>query len=104
MSIFWLIIGMAVGTFAWRYSFFLLYDHIRITDFQKRALRLVPPAVLSALLLPAILRSNGGLDFSLGNPRLLAAALSVIIAYKTKNVLATIIVGMATLFLIQALY
>ena len=103
MSIFWLIIGMAVGTFAWRYSFFLLYDHIRITDFQKRALRLVPPAVLSAILLPAVLRGNGGLDYSLDNPRLLAALFAVMIAYKTKNVLATISAGMAALYLFQAI-
>ena len=103
MSMFWLIIAMSAGTFALRYSFFLLYERIRITEFQKRALRLVPPSVLAALTLPAVLRGSAGLDISIGNPRLIAAAVAVIVAYKTKNILATIIVGMLTLFLFQAL-
>ena len=66
------------------------------------ALRLVPPAVLSAIIFPELLRPNGALDISFGNPRLLAGIIAALVAWHTKNALLTIGVGMAALWVLQA--
>ncbi len=46
---------------------------------------------------------GGTLNVSPGNPRLLAGALAVVIAWRTKNALLTILSGMAALWILQTL-
>ena len=100
----WLaIIGMGVLTYAIRLSLILLSDRVRLSGNIRQALRFVPPAVLSAIIAPEMLMPNGLLNVSLGNGRLLAGLVAIIVAWKTKNVLLTIIVGMLVLWLLQAL-
>ncbi|MFT4171237.1 MAG: AzlD domain-containing protein [Rhodocyclaceae bacterium] len=65
-------------------------------------LRYVPPAVLAALIAPDVLMPGGTLALSAGNLRLWAAAAALLAAYFTRNVLATIVAGMGTLWLLQA--
>ena len=51
----------------------------------------------------SLLRPNGPLDISLSNVRLLAGLAATLVAWRTKNVLLTIGVGMAALWILQAL-
>jgi branched-subunit amino acid transport protein len=60
-------------------------------------------AVLSAIILPALLLPHGTLALSYSNARLIAGIVAVIVAWRTKNVFVTLIVGMGTLYLVQAL-
>jgi branched-subunit amino acid transport protein len=71
---------------------------------MRRALRFVPPAVLSALIFPELLLPGGTLDLSPGNPRLLAGALAALIAWRTKNMLLAIAVGMMALWALQVVF
>jgi branched-subunit amino acid transport protein len=66
-----------------------------------RDLRFVPIAVLSALLAPALFFPNGSLDVSLSNNRLMAGIFAILVAWRTKNVLLTILSGMACLLILQ---
>lgn len=100
----WLtIIVIGAGTFALRVSFIHLLARISVPALLQRALRFVPPAVLAALVLPAILRSGGALDLSLDNFRLIAGALAALVAWWTRNVLLTLAIGMGTLWLLNAI-
>lgn len=91
----WVIIfGMAVVTFAVRYPVLLLVSKIPLPAPVFRALQYVPPAVLAAIIVPAVLLPTGTLDLSLGNAALIAALAAVIAARWSKNLLLTIIVGM----------
>jgi branched-subunit amino acid transport protein len=101
----WLsIIAIGVGTFVLRLSFIGLSGRLALPARATRALRFVPAAVLSAIILPAVLRMpEGGLDVSIDNPRLIACVVAAGIAWATKSVLATLFVGMGTLWLLQAL-
>jgi branched-subunit amino acid transport protein len=65
-------------------------------------LRLVPPAVLSAIIFPALVVRDGAADLSPGNLRLLAGLVAVAVALKWRNVLLTIAAGMAALWTLQA--
>jgi branched-subunit amino acid transport protein len=57
-------------------------------------LRFVPVAVLSAMLLPSLLVSDGQLDFSGGNLFLWAAIPTFLVAWKTRSLFGSVIVGM----------
>ena len=54
-------------TFGMRLSFIYLLARLDVHDVIWRALRFVPPAVLSALVMPALLMPAGHLDLSFGN-------------------------------------
>ena len=100
----WLVILLAgLLTFATRLSFILLIDRIKLPGWFRRGLRFVPVAVLSAIILPQLATRNATLDLSLRNPQLYAGTLAVLVAWRTKNVLLTIFVGMAALLVFQAL-
>ena len=100
----WLIIGIAgLVTFATRLSFIFLLDRIQVPDWFRRGLRFVPVAVLSAIILPELTSPNGALNLSWRNPQLLAGAVTILVAWRTKNVILTIIAGMAALLVFQAI-
>lgn len=103
MNLWLVIIGMGVITYGIRLSMIVLLEKVEIPAKLRQALRFVPPAVLSAIIFPELLQPGGQLDVSLGNDRLLAGLLAMIVAWRTKNVLWTIAVGMATLWLLQSL-
>lgn len=103
MNLWLVIIGMGIITYGIRLSMIVLLEKVEIPIRLKQALRFVPPAVLSAIIFPELLQPGGRLDVSLGNERLLAGLLAMVVAWRTKNILWTIIVGMAALWLLQSL-
>ena len=90
-------------TFAMRLSFIYLLGRVNVPEPVRRALRFVPPAVLSALVLPELLMPSGQLDIGLGNHRWLAGAVAIAVAWRTRSILLTILAGMAALLLLQLL-
>ena len=102
-AIWLLFVGAAVGTFALRYSFIFLFGKVEVPVWLQKALRFVPASVLAALVFPALLYPNGSFDFSLNNIHLLAGIGGGLVAWKTKDVLWTIIVGMGLFWLLQLL-
>ena len=102
MNIWLAIIGMGIINYALRLGPILLMERIEIGGTARQALRFVPAAVLSAIIFPELLMPGGTLDISLGNERLLAGLLAAVVAWRTKNVLWTIAMGMAALWLLQA--
>lgn len=96
------IIVVGLLTFGIRLSFIVFMGKAQISPILQQALRFVPVAVLSALIAPALFLPGGSLDLSLSNTRLIAGLLAVIVAWRTKNVLLTIVVGMACLLILQA--
>jgi branched-subunit amino acid transport protein len=102
MNVWLLLIGMGIVTYAIRLSLIVLMERVDVPPIIQRALRFVPPAVLSAIFFPELLRPGGTLDVSFGNIRLLAGVLAALVAWRTKNVLLTIGVGMTALWVLQA--
>jgi branched-subunit amino acid transport protein len=102
MNVWLLLIGMGLVTYAIRLSLIVLIGRVDVPPLIQRALRFVPPAVLSAIIFPELLRPGGTLDLSPGNVRLLAGVLAAGVAWRTKNVLLTIGVGMVALWVLQA--
>ncbi|MEW5942100.1 MAG: AzlD domain-containing protein [Chloroflexota bacterium] len=100
----WLVLLLGgLITFGMRFSFVWLLGRYEVPVTMRRALRYVPPAVLSAIVIPELLMRENSLDFSLGNARLLAGVVAIAVAAWTKNSLLTILAGFVTLLVLQAL-
>jgi branched-subunit amino acid transport protein len=97
---------MLVGgliTFGMRFSLIFLFGKFEIPQTMRKALHYVPPAVLSAIIFPELLYHANQIDLSLGNIRLLAGIVAILVAWFSKNVLLTILAGMIALLLFQLL-
>jgi branched-subunit amino acid transport protein len=101
----WLAVLAVAGllTFATRLSFIALLANADVPPLLTRALRYVPPAVLSAIIFTEVFVRDGAPDLSPRNLRLPAAAAAALVAWRTRNVLLTIAVGMAALWAVQSL-
>lgn len=102
MAEIWLILIVAgLLTFLTRLSFIALLGKWSPPAWLSRALRFVPPAVLTAIILPEILIRNN--QFEPVNSRLLAGIIAAAVGLRTRSTLLTILVGMASLLLLKAL-
>lgn len=90
------------GTYAMRASF-LAFAHrlATVPPAVARVLRQIPPAALAAIVAPALLRPDGHLD--LLQPTLLAGLVAAGVAWRTRNVGITVVVGIALLAALQQL-
>lgn len=95
METLYLVSGMAVVTFSIRYILLPLSGRFQFSDSMKRALRYVPPSVLTAIIVPAALIPDGlSLHLSWTNPYLAGALITTLIGWFGKNLLFTIVGGM----------
>jgi branched-subunit amino acid transport protein len=100
----WLAVaGAGAVTFALRLSFIALLGRIEIPPLLSRALRFVPAAVFTAVVIPLLFYVDGVVEVSLGNERLLAGLVAVLIAWRTRSVPLTLVGGMAMLWTLQAI-
>src|SRR5512145_1704007 len=99
-TIIWITLFLAgLLTFLTRLSFIALWGRWAPPEWLRRSLRFVPPAVLTAIIFPELLIREGA--FTPFNPRLLAGVVAVFVAWRTKNIVWTIVVGMGILLLLQ---
>ncbi len=91
-------------TFAMRFSFIYAFGRVCVPPTLHRVLRFVPPAVLSAIIFPEVLMPNNHLDLGIGNYRLLAGAIAVLVAVWTRKTLPTIVAGLVTLLILQTAF
>jgi branched-subunit amino acid transport protein len=101
MSLWLIILFMGLVTYAIRLSLIGGLGKAEVPPLARRALRFVPAAVLTAIIVPEVLLPGGEMNFSLGNTRLIAAVLAALIAWRTKNVVLTVAAGMGAFWLIQ---
>jgi branched-subunit amino acid transport protein len=102
MDTFFLISGMALVTFSIRYILIPLSGRIKFSLGIQRALSYVPPAVLTAIIVPAATMPDGHtLQISFTNPYLVGTVLTALIGWFGKRLLLTIIGGMAVFFIFQ---
>lgn len=98
MNEFLLVAGMALVTFGARYPVLALVGRLQLPEIVLRALKYVPPAVLTAIIVPMITLKDGVFNIQLGNSYLVAGIIAALIAWRTKNLLLTIVLGMVTLW------
>lgn len=101
MNVWLTILAAGAITYLTRLSFILLFEKLAISDWLRRALRYVPVTVLTAIFLPEMLFKNGSVDITLANPRFFAGIIGILVAWRTRSVLLTLLAGMGALWLLQ---
>lgn len=99
---FWLlIILLGLGTWLMRSMPIMLHGRVPHPEWLERLLRYVPVAALTALVVPGslYLKSNG--SYHAVPARTIAAVIALVVAIRTKNTVATLVAGMAALWLAQ---
>jgi len=105
-ALLWAVVVVAgVGTFAIRFSFLAVFERAgSVPPRLQQALRYVPPAVLAALVFPALVFGGEGSGGAALTPlRTLAGALAAVVAWRTESVLWTILSGLAAFVVLEAL-
>jgi len=94
MSIWLLILGMALVTFLPRYLPFALAGRISLPPLLVAALDYVPIAVLTAIIVQTALIRDGTVNLNLDNHHLLAALAATVTALVSRKMFLTIAVGL----------
>jgi branched-subunit amino acid transport protein len=93
------ILGMALVTFAVRYPVLALVSRVPLPEPVLNAMRFIPPAVLTAIIVPAVFIPDGRiLDVGYHNSYLIAGIVAALVAWRSKNLLLTIVIGMVALW------
>jgi branched-subunit amino acid transport protein len=87
------LLGMVLVTYGIRLSFLVFGHSVRFPRWLERALRYVPAAVLTALIVPMALAPQGPIDVSLYNAYLPGTVAAVLVALWTRQTLAAILGG-----------
>lgn len=99
-----LIVGMMAVTFGVRYPILALSGRIQMPAWLVEALRFVPVAVLSAIIIPMVMAPKQTLWLAVDNEYLVASVVAIIIAAKSRYLLLTIVAGMALFFVLRFLF
>ena len=97
----WVVI-VAVGALNYlsRVSFIAFFASREMPPLLARALRYVPAAMLTALIVPMVVDFKGAAaDFA--TPRVAAALIAAAVAFATRSTLKTLGAGMAALWMLQ---
>lgn len=99
----WLVVALAgLGTYATRASFLLVAARFaEVPPRLREALRMIPPAVLGALTVPAIVRPDAAFD--LADARVVAGLVAFLVAWRTKNLLLTTALGLTLVTVLEQL-
>ncbi len=89
------IVGLAAVTVLTRSFFFMSSKPWHLPAWAQRGLQYAPIAALSAVVIPEIVMSQGQLIGTWQDARLFAAAAGTAVYFRSKNVLLTIVLGMA---------
>jgi len=95
-----IILGCAVVTYIPRVAPLVILSRTKLPGFFLRWLAYIPVAVLASLLASVLLFPDGKIAVS-GNPYLLAAIPSGLVAVKTRSMVFTILTGMVAMVLLK---
>ena len=100
MSDWSLIIYCGLITFLTRFSMIALLKKEMFNDRIREVLSFVPSAIFPAIIFPAIFLDTSGSIIIDSNPKIVAAFIAVLIGVLSKNIIATIVSGIAVYWIL----
>src|SRR3712207_6294628 len=98
---FWInIFFLALGTLAIRGSVIAISSRVTIPERLKEIFTFIPAAILPALIAQAVYFHKGKIDWVFGKERLIILFLAAVVCYFTRSIMATIISGLALLYIV----
>ena len=93
------IVGVGALNYLSRLSFIAVFARWSMPPLVARALRFVPAAMLTAIVVPGVaLQAPAGADPALAPAKLAAAAIAGLVAWRSRNIPATVACGMLALW------
>ena len=96
-----IILGMALVTYLPRFLPMYVLTRLEVPQIVIAWLRYVPVAVLAALIVPGVLTADRQIYLATSNTYLLASIPAFFIAWRTKNMMFTVTVGMVVVLILQ---
>ena len=97
----WLSIIIAgILTYFTRMTMIALVSRDMLGDRIKTVLAYVPSAVFPAIIFPAIFINDYGSFIEMNDPKIFAAIIAIIVGYFSRNVIATILSGLISYWII----
>jgi branched-subunit amino acid transport protein len=103
-TIFLTILGMMLVTYTPRLLPIWFLSSRSLPPLIVAWLRYVPVAVLAAMLFPSLLVQDGQIDLNLGNLFLWAALPTFLVAWRTRSLFGSVIVGMIVVAVARAVF
>lgn len=101
LELWFTIFAVGLIAFVLRYYPMVLLERFKLPPLLQQALRYVPAATLAGIVIPEFLTHQGHFIANPLNPRLIAGAMALFLAWRFKNVLLTLVGGMGTLWILQ---
>jgi branched-subunit amino acid transport protein len=98
------IVAVGLLNYLSRLSFIAVFAQRALPPLLARALKFVPAAMLTALIVPMIVAGPATISATWTDPKVLAAVLAGVAAFATRSTLMTLGLGMGSLWLLQWLY
>lgn len=98
-----LIMGIAALTFFTKFAFAAILKKTEVSENWNKRLAYIPIAVFTTIIVPTLLAPNEVLELSVQNEYLIAGIAAFLVAYKTKNLAGTVIIGILTVLLLRVL-
>jgi len=95
-----LIISCGLVTYFTRFSMIAILKKEMFNDRIREILSYVPSAIFPAIIFPAIFLDELGLFQYEDNPKILAAAIAIFVGILSRNILATIFLGLTSYWVI----
>lgn len=96
---FWLMtIGITFGAMLWRFLPFILIDKIKLSESRIELLKYIPAAVFPAIIFPPVVFHRGTVEIFMGKERMIVLGVAMIVAYLSKNLIATLVSGILLLY------
>jgi len=95
------ILCMAVATYFTRFASPLLLGRTGVPQGLARLLKHVPTAILTALVVPALLAPQGFVEIGPANHYLIAVAVAAFMAYRRQHPAVTMGSGMAVMLILR---
>ena len=97
----WLSIIIAgILTYFTRMTMIALVSRDMLGDRIKAVLAYVPSAVFPAIIFPAIFINDYGTFIEMNDPKIFAAVVAIVVGYFSRNVIATILSGLISYWII----
>ena len=97
----WLSIIIAgILTYFTRMTMIALVSRDMLGDRIKAVLAYVPSAVFPAIIFPAIFINDYGTFIEINDPKIFAAIVAIVVGYFSRNVIATILSGLISYWII----
>ena len=96
------IIALTLITILMRSSFLMLGDYFPLPERVQHGLRYAPVCALIALVTPELFLTQGALDVSLANPKLIAGIAAAVVTLTTRSMIAAMAIGMLLFTVLRA--